>query len=448
MLRTPLSIRKLFAAAIFGFASVIALAADKPVSKVVVMTSYPEEVVSRFEAAFEKAHPGTRVEILWRRSGDALSYLRKPNQGNVDVYWTPAQRNFQILAQEGAFRRPELDMTGLPAKVGGFPISDPAGFYLASEIAAYGLAINPQRLQDKKLAAPKQWTDLTGPEWKDEIVFPVPGKVGFAPILIDIILQGYGWDKGWALLQAIGSNAHLLGQGGANISDDVRNGKASVGVSIDFFIKSAIANGAPLQFVYPGITGYSPAHVGIMKGAANLTAARAFTAFVLSDEGQKILFHHDIRKLPVRPAVYANKPAGYYDPFEAAKAMPFVFDTKRALARQGLNNTLYDVLISNEHARLRQANDKVIQAEHAANTAALKARAAEARSLLDTVPVSEAEANMLAPQFVFAFDETTDAHRNDAITTQWTTRIRQNRERAEQLAQEVLNASGKQAGAQ
>ena len=88
MLRTPLSIRKLFAAAIFGFASVIALAADKPVSKVVVMTSYPEEVVARFEAAFEKVHPGTRVEILWRRSGDALSYLRKPNQGNVDVYWT------------------------------------------------------------------------------------------------------------------------------------------------------------------------------------------------------------------------------------------------------------------------------------------------------------------------------------------------------------------------
>ena len=240
----------------------------------------------------------------------------------------------------------------------------------------------------------------------------------------------------------------MLGQGGANISDDVRNGKASVGVSIDFFIKSAIANGAPLQFVYPGITGYSPAHVGIMKGAANLTAARAFAAFVLSDEGQKILFHHDIRKLPVRPAVYANKPAGYYDPFEAAKAMPFVFDTERALARQGLNNTLYDVLISNEHARLRQANDKVIQAEHAANTAALKARAAQARSLLDTVPVSEAEANMLAPQFVFAFDETTDAHRKDAITAQWTTRIRQNRERAEQLAQEVLNASGKQAGTQ
>ncbi|MNR90716.1 Phosphoglycerate transport regulatory protein PgtC precursor [compost metagenome] len=445
MLRTSLVLRKLFAAAIFGFTSVLALAADKPAGKVVVMTSYPEEVVARFEAAFEKAHPGTRVEILWRRSGDALSYLRKPNQGDVDVYWTPAQRNFQTLAKEGAFRQPELDMTGLPAKVGGFPISDPAGYYLATEIAGYGFALNPQRLQDKKLAPPKQWTDLTGAAWKDEIVFPVPGKVGFAPLLIDIILQGYGWDKGWALLQAIGSNAQLLGEGGPNISDEVRSGRVSVGVSIDFFIKSAIANGAPIQFTYPGITGYSPAHVGIMKGAPNLAAARAFVRFVLSDEGQKILFHQDIRKLPVRPAVYASKPDGYYDPFVAAQAMPFVFDTERALARQGLNNTLFDVLISNEHARLRQANDKVMQAEAAAHTPVLKAKAAQARSLLDSMPLTEAEANALAPQFVFAFDETSDARRNDAITTLWTTRIRDNRTRAEQLAQEVLNATGKQA---
>mgnify|MGYP007060065681 FL=1 len=77
----------------------------------------------------------------------------------------------------------------------------------------------------------------------------------------------------------------------------------------------------------------------------------------------------------------------------------------------------------------------------------MKAKAAQARALLDTIPVSEAEADALAPKFVFAFDETTDVNRNDAITAQWTTLIRHNRAQAEQLAQEVLNASGKQAGA-
>ncbi|CAL63547.1 Putative regulatory lipoprotein [Herminiimonas arsenicoxydans] len=446
MQRTPLFFTRLIASAAFALASFGTLAADTALDKVVVMTSYPEEVVSRFEAGFEKTHPGTRVEILWRHSGDARSYLRDQKQQNVDVYWSPAQRNFLTLAREGAFRKLDIDMTGLPARVGGFPISDPAGFYAATEIAGYGFAFNPQRLKEKGLPQPRQWTELSDQKWKDEIVFPIPGKVGFAPLLIDIILQGYGWDKGWEILQGIGSNAQLLGQGGQHISDEVSSGRASVGVSIDFFIKAAIANGAPIQFAYPGITGYSPAHVAIMKNAPHLKNARAFAAYVLSAEGQKILFHPDIRKLPVRPAVYANKPAGYFDPFKAASAMPFVFNTERALERQGLNNTLFDILITNEQTALRRVLDKIHQAENLANAdsdSRLKARTYQARVLASTVPLSEVQAETIAGRFVSSFDATSDtqAHVNAALVSEWVARIRQNRAQAERIAQEVIDAA-------
>lgn len=437
---------RLIAATTFALLSLHAQAADPAVNKVVVMTSYPEEVVSRFEAGFEKAQPGTRVEILWRRSGDALSYLRKPHQGEVDVYWTPAQRNFATLAKEGAFRKLDIDMKGLPNRVGGFPISDPAGLYVASEIAGYGFALNPQRIKEKSLSIPKQWTDLTNPVWRDEIVFPVPSKVGFAPLLIDIILQGYGWDKGWQILQEIGSNAQLLGEGGPNISEEVASGHASVGVSIDFFIKSAIANGAPIQFTYPGVTGYSPAHVAIMKNAPHLKNARAFAAYVLSPEGQKILFHSDIRKLPVRPAVYVDKPTGYFDPFKAAAEMPFIFNTQSALERQGLNNVLFDILITNEQTTLRRVLDKIIQAEGVANTVSdsaqgtkLRASLYQARTLMTSVPVSETQATSIADRFVSSFD--TPSNANADVRAEWAARVRQNRERAEHLAQEVIDAS-------
>ena len=36
--------------------------------------------------------------------------------------------------------------------------------------------------------------------------------------------------------------------------------------------------------------------------------------YLLSETGQKLLFHPDVRKLPVRAAVYADKPEGYFDP--------------------------------------------------------------------------------------------------------------------------------------
>src|SRR5512147_2234892 len=67
---------------------------------VVVVTSYPDEVVSRFEAAFEKAYPQWRLRIVWRMPHDALPTLRQPGPEGVDVYWTPSPRNFAILKSE------------------------------------------------------------------------------------------------------------------------------------------------------------------------------------------------------------------------------------------------------------------------------------------------------------------------------------------------------------
>ena len=114
--------------------------------KVVVLTSYPQEVVSQFEAAFEQKYPQYRLEILWRQSRDAMSYLQQKH-APIDVYWTPAQRNFAALANEGAFRKLDIDLTGLPSKIGGFQISDPDGYYVATETAGFGIASHPSKVK-------------------------------------------------------------------------------------------------------------------------------------------------------------------------------------------------------------------------------------------------------------------------------------------------------------
>ena len=50
---------------------------------VVVLTAYPDAVVSRFEAAFEKAWPRYRLRIVWRMPHDALPYLRQDRKSVV-----------------------------------------------------------------------------------------------------------------------------------------------------------------------------------------------------------------------------------------------------------------------------------------------------------------------------------------------------------------------------
>ncbi|VVE11320.1 Phosphoglycerate transport regulatory protein PgtC [Pandoraea iniqua] len=321
-----------------------------------VLTSYPEEVVATFERAFEKQHPEIALQILWRQHRDAYDYLQGPKQGGVDVYWSPAVRNFADLGQEGSLRKLDVDLTGLPSHVGKFRISDPDGRFVASEIAGFGFMLDPAALARQGLPAPKTWQDLTLPRYRGHIMFPVPSRVGFAPTLLDVVLQAEGWDKGWALLSEAGANFVFAETGGAfaSLSHGMR-APISVAVTIDFFASSAIANGAPLTFVYPPGTGYSPAHIGILRDTPHLGAARTFVSFVLSDAGQRLLFAPDVRKLPVRPSVYRDAPKGTYDPFAANAATAGVtYEETLGLARYSLDNALFDVFLTRRKAELTE----------------------------------------------------------------------------------------------
>lgn len=356
-------------------------------SKVVVMTSYPQEVVSPFEAAFEQQYPQYKLEILWRQSRDAMAYFKQPPQP-VDVYWTPAQRNFAQLEQMQALQTLDLDLTGLPDSLHGFSLR--SRDYLASEIAGYGMAINPEAIRELGLTIPSNWQDLTAAGYRGKIGLPIPSKVGYAPPLIDIILQGYGWQAGWNLLQAVAANAELISNGGTFISDDIASGRLLVGLTIDFFTASAIANGAPLQFVYPDITGYSPAHIAVMRQASNVAGAKAFRDFVLSEQGQRLLFHPDVRKLPVRPSVYAHKPAGYHNPFAGNSG--FVYDSRKGLARQELTNALFDAIISLNIAQLQYSYEQLAKVTQRLGADA--PQVIKAKALLQTLPIAEPMPNV------------------------------------------------------
>lgn len=300
---------------------------------VVVLTAYPDAVVSRFEAAFEKAWPRYRLRIVWRMPHDALPYLRQPGQGGVDVYWSASPRTFTQLKAEQALRKLPLSLTGLPGRVGGSVIDDPDGYFAASEVAGYGFAVNPAYLARHGLAVPADWSDLAQPAYAGHVLVPDPVEVGFAPVLVDIPLQAYGWDNGWALWSAIAANARFVGRGGSFVSDELGAGRQGVGLSIDFFVASAIANGAPLQFVYPRQGGVNPAHVAVTAASPNPEGAKAFVSFVLSEAGQRLLTHPDIRKLPVRPSVYAGLPADHHNPFAVAAQGGYRYDNGRGRGR-------------------------------------------------------------------------------------------------------------------
>jgi ABC-type Fe3+ transport system substrate-binding protein len=387
--------------------------------------------VSQFEAAFETTYPQYRLEILWRQSKDAITYLHQKHLP-IDVYWTPAQRNFAVLAKEGAFRKLDIDLTGLPKIIGGFQISDPDGYYVASETAGYGIAYNPATLAKLNLPIPTDWKALTSTIYSDQIVFPIPSKVGYAPMLVDTMLQSYGWNKGWAILEQIAANAKLADAGATFISDDVGSGTVAVGATLDFFAKSAIANGKPINYVYPEKVGYSPAHVAIFNEATDVAGAKAFANFVLSEQGQDILFHPDIRKLPVRPSVYKHKPEGYFDPFASAKKASYSYDMAAGILRQELVSAMFDTLITRHHDLLKVMWSRLNEAESKFPN---DPRLSEAKAHASWLPLTLEQANQTEIQQAF-ISRTKNA---EDLEQKWGKDISMHYLQASQLAQAILN---------
>jgi ABC-type Fe3+ transport system substrate-binding protein len=70
-----------------------------------------------------------------------------------------------------------------------------------------------------------------------------------------------------------------------------------------------MAGGAPLAFVYPRRTAYNPAQIGVLADAPHPALAQAFAALCLSEPGQTLLLHPDVRRLPVRRACMRPTPS-------------------------------------------------------------------------------------------------------------------------------------------
>lgn len=419
--------------------AVLAIAWVSPASadndRVVVMTSYPEEVTTTFERAFERSHPGIEVQIVWKQARDAFAALNKPDQSGVDVYWTPSATNFPRLRELGAFQSLSVDRKALPGRIGRQPLSDAKGQYEAFEVAGYGFAINPSVLKEHKLAVPQTWRALADPAYAGLTALPVPSAVGFSPALYDILLQAEGWSEGWATIVEAGATSQLITHGD-RVADAVSSGKAAVAPSVDFFIRSAISNGEPVALVYPAPTAFLPAHVAIMRSAPHSRAASAFVDFLLSHEGQSLLFEPDIARYPVRPDVYAQAPKDTVNPFALPESVTLAYDAELGRKRATLIAALFDVAITTRQEKLHLLWQTIHKAEAATPKSADVARA---RQLASWVPVDPAQS--ANPAFLALFpDRLRNAEPQPPTNTEeaWAVALDAKQDEALRLAHQAL----------
>ncbi len=334
---------------------------------VAVVTSFPKELTQIYKTAFEAKNPGIKIEILNKNTTAGIAYIKElPVGQRPDVMWASAPDAFEVLARDKLLQpAPEVKNPQAPAKVGNYPLNDPEGMYYGQALAGYGLMWNTRYMQANKVPAPKEWADLIKGEYFGHVAMSSPSRSGTTHLTVETILQGEGWEKGWAQILQISGNCAAITDRSFGVPDGVNNGQYGIGLVIDFFGLGSKYSGFPVEFHYPTVTAVVPANIALVAGGKNPDEAKKFITFTMSREGQELLFDPKISRLPIlaNASFGAKVPANYPDAHEIAKRAKVSFDSHVSSDRYQVVVSMFDQMITFRLKDLQAATGAIHEAE-------------------------------------------------------------------------------------
>jgi len=469
----------------------------------VIISSHPEPVKVEFARAFVehyKETTGKSVDIEWlspgggaqdqqryietqfrqletakkrRQIGEYLPWMplvrrtlfgtqRERESIGVDIFWGGGDTPYSALKKEGYLQPVKLPknlLDGITPVCAGIDVYDKEGYWYGTALSGFGIIYNKELIAQMKLLTPEAWQDLADPRLVGLVSSGDPRQSGTAHMMIEIILQAYGWEKGFEIVTKMAANIRTFSDSSALVPASVGLGESLYGLAIDFYAWSQVHKDKPgrVDFVMPkGLTVVNPDGIAILKGAPHPELAQAFVEFVLSEKGQMLWLlppgapngpkRYHLDRISVVPTAYercGNLCTVPYEPTDF-KTQDWRYDRDKARDRRDLLNDLMGALLIDTHAELVAAWEAVIRknmpldsvfADRPAGPAGLKAgqaglpigRNIDVRKLC-VVPITEAEASSLA-QSVWKDKEKT-AERNRQIA-EW---IDQARKRYADLA--------------
>jgi ABC-type Fe3+ transport system substrate-binding protein len=141
---------------------------------------------------------------------------------------------------------------------------------------------NERYLKANGLDPAAEWDDLAKPEYHGHVGMSAPSRSGTTHLTVETLLQGDGWDQGWAKWKRIAGNFSTVTERSFGVPDGVNTGNFGLGIVIDFFGFSSKASGFPVDFHYPTITALVPANVAVVSNAPNVAGAVAFIEYLLT----------------------------------------------------------------------------------------------------------------------------------------------------------------------
>lgn len=174
--------------------------------------------------------------------------------------------------------------------------------YVAQGAAALAIVWNSKSGKPR----PSDWSDLTGPAYKDAVTVPDPAGSGSAYAMLTGLTEHpkYGWEF---FRQLKSNNAVVPGANAQALNPVMQGAKAAVMGGVDYISLGAQAKGESIEVIYPSSGTVLEARPAmIMRTARNPAAARQFIDYMLSVEGQRMVAKTYL--LPARTDVAAQRP--------------------------------------------------------------------------------------------------------------------------------------------
>lgn len=160
---------------------------------------------------------------------------------------------------------------------------DPDGFFHVTSIGTIGITYNSAKV--KPADAPKKWTDLIDPKWKNQVSVGHPAFSGYVSIWVWEMQRLYKWDY----FEKLKANNPQIGRSIQDTLTMLRSGERSVAAGSLATAYESKAKGEPIDVINPEDgTIIIVAPTCVLKAAKRQAAAKLFVEFLSSAQSSQI----------------------------------------------------------------------------------------------------------------------------------------------------------------
>jgi iron(III) transport system substrate-binding protein len=236
------------------------------------------EIAERVAKKFTEVYPGIKVNVV-RATGQViyqrLSQDIKAKVANCDVFSsTDLGQYVSLKATKQLMPFVPKNLAECSPLIAKF---DPDGAYTITDGNTTVLCYNGTLVSDAD--APKKWTDLLDPKWKNQVAVAHPGFSGAMGGWVLSMTNLYGWE----FFEKLKANRPQVGRSLIDPPTMIVSGERKVGIGSGVTVFGNAAKGPSMKGVYPEdgtILSFSP--TGIPSMTTHPNAAKLFVEYLLS----------------------------------------------------------------------------------------------------------------------------------------------------------------------